>query len=75
MPESGKIYSFNEGNYDMWAPHLKAYMDSLKDGSKWGGKPYSARCLSRCSGRRVSGCLCTQCCESMPGKTPKNWWP
>ena len=20
MPESGKIYSFNEGNYGMWAP-------------------------------------------------------
>ncbi len=43
MPESGKIYSFNEGNYGGWAAHLQAYMDSLKDASKWGGKPYSAR--------------------------------
>ena len=30
IPESGKIYSFNEGNYAMWAPGLKKYMDSLK---------------------------------------------
>lgn len=44
VPESGKIYAFNEGNYGAWAPHLKEYIDSLKDDSKWGGKPYSARC-------------------------------
>lgn len=43
IPEVGKIYSFNEGNYNGWTPQLKAYMDSLKDGDKWGGKPYSAR--------------------------------
>ena len=30
IPESGKIYSFNEGNYAMWSPGLKKYMDSLK---------------------------------------------
>ena len=47
MPESGKIYSFNEGNYGSWAPHLKEYMDSLKDADKWDGKPYSARCTSQ----------------------------
>ena len=47
MPESGKIYSFNEGNYGSWAPHLKEYMDSLKDADKWDGKPYSARCASQ----------------------------
>ncbi len=46
MPESGKIYSFNEGNYGMWAPHLRDYIDSLKDGAKWGGKPYTSRCAS-----------------------------
>lgn len=26
-----------------WDPKLKQYMDSLKDETKWGGKPYSAR--------------------------------
>ncbi len=30
VPDSGKIYSFNEGNYAMWTPGLKKYMDSLK---------------------------------------------
>ncbi|KXZ52918.1 hypothetical protein GPECTOR_8g296 [Gonium pectorale] len=43
IPEAGKIYSFNEGNYALWDDSVKAYMDSLKDPSKWGGKPYSAR--------------------------------
>ncbi|KAG2445962.1 hypothetical protein HXX76_000565 [Chlamydomonas incerta] len=43
IPEVGKIYSFNEGNYGLWDDNVKAYMDSLKDPSKWGGKPYSAR--------------------------------
>ena len=43
VPDSGKIYSFNEGNYAMWSDGLKKYMDSLKTGGKDGGKPYSAR--------------------------------
>jgi len=43
IPEEGKIYAFNEGNYQGWSPELKAYIDSLKDAEKWGGKPYSAR--------------------------------
>jgi len=43
VPESGKIYSFNEGNYAMWTDGLKKYMDSLKTGGKEEGKPYSAR--------------------------------
>eukprot|EP00873_Tetraselmis_striata_P002685 jgi/Tetstr1/422949/TSEL_013728.t1 len=43
VPEFGKIYSFNEGNYKMWTPELQAYMDHLKDPEAWGGKPYSAR--------------------------------
>lgn len=43
MPESGMIYSFNEGNYALWEPKLQEYMDSLKDPKLWGGKPYSAR--------------------------------
>ncbi len=43
IPEEGKIYAFNEGNYQGWTPELRAYIDSLKDADKWGGKPYSAR--------------------------------
>lgn len=43
IPETGKIYAFNEGNYQGWTPELQSYIDSLKDGSLWGGKPYSAR--------------------------------
>jgi hypothetical protein len=43
VPEVGKIYSFNEGNYAMWDEPTRKYMDSLKEPSKWGGKPYSAR--------------------------------
>ena len=43
VPESGKIYAFNEGNYEGWEPGMRQYIDSLKDAKKWGGKPYSAR--------------------------------
>ncbi|KAK9798934.1 hypothetical protein WJX73_003803 [Symbiochloris irregularis] len=43
VPETGKIYAFNEGNYQGWEPKLREYMDGLKDAEKWGGKPYSAR--------------------------------
>ncbi|KAK9825029.1 hypothetical protein WJX74_002290 [Apatococcus lobatus] len=43
VPNLGKIYAFNEGNYEGWTPKLKEYMDSLKSSEKWNGKPYSAR--------------------------------
>ena len=33
IPESGKIYSFNEGNYANWNQGLQKYMDSLKVGA------------------------------------------
>eukprot|EP00850_Spirogloea_muscicola_P002839 SM000011S19017 [mRNA] locus=s11:354346:356959:- [translate_table: standard] len=42
VPKSGKIYSFNEGNYALWSDKLKKYIDSLKDPGP-SGKPYSAR--------------------------------
>jgi fructose-1,6-bisphosphatase I len=42
IPKSGKIYSFNEGNYALWDDKLKKYMDSLKEPGT-SGKPYSAR--------------------------------
>ncbi|KAL4347036.1 hypothetical protein GQ457_17G006900 [Hibiscus cannabinus] len=42
IPEAGKIYSFNEGNYDLWDEKLKSYLDHLRQpGSN--GKPYSGR--------------------------------
>jgi fructose-1,6-bisphosphatase I len=40
IPKSGKIYSFNEGNYELWDDKLKSYVDSLKNPDP---KPYSAR--------------------------------
>ena len=43
VPDKGKIYAFNEGNYAGWSQGLQDYINSLKDPSKWGGKPYSAR--------------------------------
>lgn len=43
IPRSGKIYSFNEGNYQLWDENLKKYIDDLKDPSGPSGKPYSAR--------------------------------
>ncbi|GFP86267.1 fructose-1 6-bisphosphatase chloroplastic [Phtheirospermum japonicum] len=42
IPKSGKIYSFNEGNYQLWDDKLKKYIDDLKDPGPT-GKPYSAR--------------------------------
>ncbi|GLJ21488.1 hypothetical protein SUGI_0396790 [Cryptomeria japonica] len=42
IPKKGKIYSFNEGNYELWDENLKKYMNDLKDPGP-SGKPYSAR--------------------------------
>ncbi|KAG1675864.1 hypothetical protein FOA52_001521 [Chlamydomonas sp. UWO 241] len=43
IPETGKIYSFNEGNSMLWDKNVQDYINSLKDPAAWGGKPYSAR--------------------------------
>uniref|UniRef100_A0A7S3QZ19 fructose-bisphosphatase n=1 Tax=Dunaliella tertiolecta TaxID=3047 RepID=A0A7S3QZ19_DUNTE len=43
IPEKGKIYSFNEGNYNLWNDDLRAYMEHVKDPAAHDGKPYSAR--------------------------------
>ncbi len=52
IPDSGKIYSFNEGNYAMWTPGLKKYMDSLKARSGRASSPSCAaaraQALTRC---------------------------
>ncbi|XWS59905.1 hypothetical protein CRYUN_Cryun08bG0162000 [Craigia yunnanensis] len=42
IPESGRIYSFNEGNYDLWDDKLKKYLDHLRQPGP-NGKPYSGR--------------------------------
>ncbi|GAX82569.1 hypothetical protein CEUSTIGMA_g9995.t1 [Chlamydomonas eustigma] len=43
IPEVGKIYSFNEGNNDLWDESVQEYIKSLKSPEKWDGKPYSSR--------------------------------
>lgn len=42
IPKSGKIYSFNEGNYDLWDEKLKKYLTHLRQPGP-SGKPYSGR--------------------------------
>jgi len=42
IPKSGKIYSFNEGNYDLWDEKLKKYLTHLRQPGN-NGKPYSGR--------------------------------
>jgi fructose-1,6-bisphosphatase I len=48
IPEKGKVYSTNEGNYHKWSAGTKQYVDSLKVTDKATGRPYSSR---------YSGCL------------------
>ena len=57
IPESGKIYSFNEGNYRLWNDDLRAYIEHVKDPAAHGGKPYSARYIGSLV-RGVMGCAC-----------------
>uniref|UniRef100_A0A7C9EIZ5 fructose-bisphosphatase n=1 Tax=Opuntia streptacantha TaxID=393608 RepID=A0A7C9EIZ5_OPUST len=42
IPKAGKIYAFNEGNYQLWDDKLKKYIDDLKDPGP-SDKPYTAR--------------------------------
>lgn len=48
IPEKGKVYAANEGNYLKWPAGTRKYMDSLKVNDKASGRPYSGR---------YSGCL------------------
>ncbi|KAG6433840.1 hypothetical protein SASPL_105458 [Salvia splendens] len=42
IPNAGRIYSFNEGNYDLFDAKLQKYLDDLR--KPWpNGKPYSGR--------------------------------
>ena len=43
IPERGKIYSVNEGNYINWDDNLKKYVNYLKSEDNVHGKPYSLR--------------------------------
>ncbi len=48
IPDKGKVYAANEGNYNKWSEGTRKYLDSLKVSDKATGRPYSAR---------YSGCL------------------
>ena len=48
IPEKGKVYAVNEGNYLKWPSGARKYFDSLKVIDKPSGRPYSGR---------YSGCL------------------
>ena len=48
IPDRGKIYGANEGNYHKWPGGTKKYLDSLKIQDAATGRPYSGR---------YSGCL------------------
>jgi fructose-1,6-bisphosphatase I len=48
VPNKGKVYAANEGNYLKWAPGMRKYFDYIKGQDKATGRPYSAR---------YSGCL------------------
>lgn len=43
IPEKGKIYSINEGNYLYWHPGLKKYIKYLQEEDKATQRPYSSR--------------------------------
>jgi len=48
IPNRGRVYAVNEGNYHKWLPGMKRYIDGLKVHDKATGRPYSGR---------YSGCL------------------
>ncbi|UVT16872.1 MAG: class 1 fructose-bisphosphatase [Nitrospira sp.] len=48
IPDKGKVYAANEGNYNKWSEGTKKYLDFLKASDKATSRPYSAR---------YSGCL------------------
>ena len=43
IPEKGKIYSLNEGNYQYWDEDTKALVDYFKAKDKPSGRPYTSR--------------------------------
>ena len=45
-PEDGRLYSFNEGNYNSFSPGLQKYCDWVKEDDKTTGRPYSCRYIA-----------------------------
>lgn len=43
IPEKGKIYSVNEGNYQYWDEKTRALVDYFKTKNKASGRPYTSR--------------------------------
>ncbi len=43
IPEKGKTYSINEGNYPYWTTGVRKYIDFLKEKDRESGRPYSGR--------------------------------
>jgi fructose-1,6-bisphosphatase I len=43
IPEKGKYYSVNEGNYHSWTEGTKHYVDYVKQTDKASGRPYGLR--------------------------------
>ncbi|MDR2892378.1 MAG: class 1 fructose-bisphosphatase [Deltaproteobacteria bacterium] len=43
IPERGKIYSVNEGNYPLWDDKTKSAINHFKSFDNWRSSPYSAR--------------------------------
>jgi len=43
IPERGKIYSVNEGNYNYWDENVRRYVDYLKKPDVADGRPYTSR--------------------------------
>ena len=43
IPPKGKIYSVNEGNYNLWDDKVKRFIDTLKTPEPSAGRPYSLR--------------------------------
>lgn len=48
IPDRGKVYASNEGNFHKWTPGMQKYVEYLKTSDKATGRPYSGR---------YSGCL------------------
>lgn len=46
MPDDGRLYSFNEGNYNSYSKGLQKYCDWVKEEDKATGRPYSCRYIA-----------------------------
>jgi len=46
MPDDGRLYSFNEGNYNSYSGGLQKYCDWVKEEDPSTGRPYSCRYIA-----------------------------